>query len=61
MSRLDGLHRRSLEDPEGFWLEAAEAIDWTRKPARDALWAMPMPIAPTPMTPMSRSMGFFER
>ncbi|WP_370950439.1 propionyl-CoA synthetase [Amycolatopsis sp. cg5] len=27
-------HRRSLEDPEGFWLEAAEAIDWSRKPTR---------------------------
>ncbi|MBH5333628.1 propionyl-CoA synthetase [Streptomyces pactum] len=27
-------YRRSLTDPEGFWLEAAEAIDWTRKPTR---------------------------
>jgi propionyl-CoA synthetase len=26
--------RRSLEDPEGFWLEAAKAIDWTREPTR---------------------------
>ncbi|MEQ9121615.1 MAG: AMP-binding protein, partial [Alphaproteobacteria bacterium] len=24
----DDLHRRSLEDPEGFWGEAAAAIDW---------------------------------
>jgi len=25
------LYRRSLEDPEGFWAEAAEAIHWERK------------------------------
>ena len=24
-------HRRSLEDPEGFWAEAAAAIDWERR------------------------------
>ena len=23
------VHRRSLTDREGFWLEAAEAVDWT--------------------------------
>ncbi|MBX3503471.1 MAG: propionyl-CoA synthetase [Alphaproteobacteria bacterium] len=28
------LHRRSLEDREGFWLEQARAIDWARQPAR---------------------------
>ncbi|MEC3976015.1 propionyl-CoA synthetase [Amycolatopsis sp. H20-H5] len=27
-------HRRSLEDPEGFWLEAAGGIDWTRPPTQ---------------------------
>ena len=27
-------YRRSLEDPEGFWLEAAGAIDWERAPSR---------------------------
>lgn len=26
-------HRRSLEDPEQFWLEAARAIDWTVPPS----------------------------
>ena len=26
-------HRRSIEDPDGFWGEAAGAIDWIRKPA----------------------------
>ncbi|EHR63150.1 propionyl-CoA synthetase [Saccharomonospora cyanea] len=25
-------YRRSLEDPEAFWLEAARAVDWTRTP-----------------------------
>src|SRR5690606_25547267 len=28
------VYRRSLEDPEGFWLEAARAIDWERAPTR---------------------------
>jgi propionyl-CoA synthetase len=27
-------YRRSLEEPDRFWLEAAEAIDWTRPPTR---------------------------
>ena len=26
--------QRSLTDPEGFWLAAAKAIDWTREPSR---------------------------
>jgi len=26
------LHRRSLEDPEGFWSEQIELIDWRRRP-----------------------------
>jgi propionyl-CoA synthetase len=28
MGRLDDVYRRSLEDPEGFWADAAVAIDW---------------------------------
>jgi hypothetical protein len=28
MSRFDDVYRRSLDDPEGFWAEAAAAIDW---------------------------------
>ena len=32
MGRFDEVYRHSLEDPEGFWAEAAEAIDW------DAPW-----------------------
>ncbi|MHB9857193.1 propionyl-CoA synthetase [Streptomyces sp. YIM S03343] len=27
-------YRRSLTDREGFWLEAAEAVDWSRPPTR---------------------------
>ncbi|RRO18937.1 propionyl-CoA synthetase [Saccharopolyspora rhizosphaerae] len=27
-------YRRSLEDREGFWLDAAQAIDWERAPSR---------------------------
>ena len=26
--------RRSIEDPEGFWLEAAKALAWHREPTR---------------------------
>jgi len=28
VGRFDQVYRRSLEDPEGFWAEAAAAIDW---------------------------------
>jgi propionyl-CoA synthetase len=31
MARFDEVYRRSLSDPEGFWAEAAERIDWTRR------------------------------
>ncbi|HVV11856.1 propionyl-CoA synthetase [Amycolatopsis sp.] len=27
-------YQRSLTDPEGFWLDAAKAIDWVREPSR---------------------------
>jgi propionyl-CoA synthetase len=33
-SRYHETYRRSLADPEGFWGEAAEAIDWIEKPKR---------------------------
>ncbi|HEX6867798.1 MAG TPA: acetate--CoA ligase [Candidatus Limnocylindrales bacterium] len=33
-ARFDALVRRSLDDPEGFWLEAAQRLDWTRPPDR---------------------------
>jgi propionyl-CoA synthetase len=28
MGHFDDVYRRSLDDPEGFWAEAAEAVDW---------------------------------
>src|SRR5579872_7550476 len=33
MGRYSEVFRRSLADPEGFWGEAARAIDWYRAPA----------------------------
>ena len=30
-SRYDQVYGRSLQDPEGFWAEAAEGIDWTKR------------------------------
>jgi propionyl-CoA synthetase len=32
--RFDAVYRRSLDDPEGFWGEAAGAIDWDVPPGR---------------------------
>lgn len=28
------LYRRSIDDPEGFWMEQAKAIDWVQPPSR---------------------------
>ena len=32
MGSYDDVYRRSIEDPEGFWAEAAGAIDWDTPP-----------------------------
>jgi propionyl-CoA synthetase len=29
--KFDEIYRRSLEDPDGFWAEAAEGVDWFKK------------------------------
>lgn len=34
MSSYVEQYRRSMSDPEGFWLDAAEAVDWFRKPRK---------------------------
>jgi propionyl-CoA synthetase len=34
MGAYSDSYRRSLDDPEAFWLEAAKAVDWTREPSR---------------------------
>ncbi len=31
MGRYDEVYKRSMEDPEGFWAEAAEGISWYKK------------------------------
>ncbi|MGZ6780623.1 MAG: acetyl-coenzyme A synthetase N-terminal domain-containing protein, partial [Mycobacterium sp.] len=28
------LFQASIDDPEGFWAEAAQAVSWTREPRR---------------------------
>ncbi|MGW1340640.1 propionyl-CoA synthetase [Kribbella sp. NPDC002412] len=43
MGAYEESHRRSLDDPEAFWLEAAGAISWTRPPSR-ALDAVDAPL-----------------
>jgi propionyl-CoA synthetase len=42
VASIDALHARSLEDPEGFWREAAGAIAWRRAPERVCDAADPM-------------------
>ena len=34
MGRYDEVFRASVTDPEGFWLRAASAIDWSVTPMR---------------------------
>jgi propionyl-CoA synthetase len=34
MGRYAEAHKRSLEDKEGFWLEAAKHVSWTKPPTR---------------------------
>jgi len=41
--RIADVHARSLRDPEGFWLEAAQAIDWYVPPSQ-ALDASQAPL-----------------
>ncbi|MBV1918117.1 MAG: AMP-binding protein [Sphingomonadaceae bacterium] len=33
-SRYENAYKNSIEDPGAFWLEAAEALDWTVKPTK---------------------------
>ena len=34
MGKYDEVFKRSIEDPNGFWGEAAEAISWYKKPTQ---------------------------
>lgn len=50
-------YAESLSAPERFWLFAAEAIDWSRKP--DRALDGPSPTAATnPSLPLSRTPAF---
>ncbi len=37
--QYEALYRRSLEDPDGFWREQMQRIDWIKEPARIANWS----------------------
>ncbi|MEQ8412261.1 MAG: acetate--CoA ligase [Erythrobacter sp.] len=37
--QYDELYRRSLEDPDGFWLEQARRLDWFSAPTRGGEWS----------------------
>ena len=34
MGTYESVFRASVDDPEAFWLDAAEAIDWQTAPTR---------------------------
>ncbi|KPP93862.1 acetate--CoA ligase [Erythrobacter sp. HL-111] len=35
----DAMYRRSIEDPDGFWLEQARRLDWYEAPTRGGEWS----------------------
>src|SRR5688500_6389925 len=37
--QYEAMYRRSLEDPDGFWAEQAQRIDWVRAPSRIGNWS----------------------
>jgi acetyl-CoA synthetase len=37
--QYDALYRRSLDDPDRFWAEQAQRIDWVKAPSRIAGWS----------------------
>ncbi|KLE35298.1 acetate--CoA ligase [Aurantiacibacter luteus] len=37
------MYRRSLADPDGFWLEQAKRLDWMRAPTRGGEWSFEPP------------------
>ncbi len=38
-AQYDELYARSLADPEGFWREQAQRVDWIAEPARTGNWS----------------------
>ena len=44
--QYDAMRSRSLEDPDGFWLEQAQRLDWMQAPSRGGEWSYdPVEIA----------------
>jgi acetyl-CoA synthetase len=41
--QYDAMYARSVSDPDGFWLEQAERLDWAKKPSKGGDWS----FAPT--------------
>ncbi|GGD53598.1 acetate--CoA ligase [Erythrobacter arachoides] len=41
--QYDVMYRRSIEQPDAFWLEQAECLDWSRKPAKGGEWSFDPP------------------
>ncbi len=41
MEEYEEMHRRALEDPEGYWGEQAELLDWFEKPKKTLEWDLP--------------------
>ena len=37
--QYDALYRRSIEDPDGFWLEQAQRLDWFTAPTKGGEWS----------------------
>ena len=44
--QYQALYRRSLDDPDGFWLEQAQRLDWSKAPTKGGEWSYdPVEIA----------------
>jgi len=41
MEEYEEMHGRALEDPEGYWGEQAELLDWFEKPKKTLEWNLP--------------------
>ncbi|QIQ85404.1 acetate--CoA ligase [Erythrobacter sp.] len=37
--QYNAMYRRSIEDPDGFWLEQAERLDWFAAPSKGGEWS----------------------
>lgn len=37
--QYDAMYARSIEDPDGFWLEQAQRLDWSKAPSKGGEWS----------------------